>query len=104
MHISLEQDLVHEVDELVGPRGRSPFIASAVRAAVEDERRWRLIESTAGQIPARGHEWDDDPAAWVRMQRRADARRPGHRQPKGFPAGSGRRALPGLGMSPPAPS
>ncbi len=77
VHISLDQDLVHEVDELVGPRGRSPFIASAVRAAVEDERRWRLIESAAGQTSARGHEWDEDPAAWVRRQRRADARRVG---------------------------
>ena len=77
LHISLDNELVWELDELVGPRGRSPFIANAVRRAVDAERRWRKIESAFGTIADSGHEWDDDPAAWVHAQRRADERRVG---------------------------
>lgn len=77
VHISLDDELVSELDELVGPRGRSPFIADAVRRAVDAERRWRKIESAFGTIADSGHEWDDDPAAWVHAQRRADQRRVG---------------------------
>jgi len=77
VHISLDDELVWELDELVGPRGRSPFIANAVRRAVDAERRWRKIESAFGTIADSGHEWDEDPAAWVHAQRRADERRVG---------------------------
>jgi predicted transcriptional regulator len=77
VHIYVDDDLLRELDELVGPRGRSPFITEAVRRAVDAERRWRKIESAFGKIGDTGHEWDEDPAAWVRSQRRADARRVG---------------------------
>jgi len=75
VHIYLDEDLLQELDELVGPRGRSPFITEAVRRAVDAERRWRKIESAFGKIGDTGHEWDEYPAAWVRAQRRADERR-----------------------------
>lgn len=74
VHISLDEDLVRELDELVGPRGRSPFIADAVREKVDRARRWRLIESAFGSISDSGHEWDEDPAAWVHEQRRKGER------------------------------
>lgn len=77
MHIELDDGLVSRVDELAGPRGRSAFVRSAVERAVHQELRWSDIESAAGAIPDDGHEWDADPAAWVREQRRADARRAG---------------------------
>jgi hypothetical protein len=77
LHISLDDGLVAELDRRVGPRRRSSFIAAAVRRAIDDERRWDLIESALGSIADEGHEWDDDPAAWVRSQRRADQRRLG---------------------------
>jgi Arc/MetJ family transcription regulator len=77
LHISLEDELVAELDRRVGPRRRSSFIAAAVRRAIDDERRWDLIESALGSIDDEGHEWDDDPAAWVRSQRRVDPRRLG---------------------------
>ena len=77
LHISLEDELVAELDRRVGPRRRSSFIAAAVRRAVEDERRWDLIESALGSIEDEGHEWDEDPAAWVRAQRRLDRSRLG---------------------------
>lgn len=77
LHISLNDELVKDLDRRVGPRGRSRFISAAVEAALEDERRWELIESSFGSIPDHGHEWDDDVAAWVRAERYADPSRVG---------------------------
>ena len=77
VHIILRDEVVRELDRRVGPRRRGPFIARAVERALDDERRWELIESSVGAIGDRGHEWDDDPAEWVRGQRRSDERRVG---------------------------
>jgi Arc/MetJ family transcription regulator len=77
VHITLDDELVNELDRRVGARRRSPFVAQAVRQALEDERRWELIESALGAIADDGHEWDEDPAAWVSAQRRLDASRVG---------------------------
>lgn len=77
LHISLDERLVRELDRWVGPRGRSSFIAEATREALERRRRWELIESSIGEIEDHGHEWDADPASWVRDQRRTDADRVG---------------------------
>jgi hypothetical protein len=77
VHITLESALVEELDRRVGSRRRSGFIAEAVRHALDDERRWELIESALGSIPDAGHPWDEDPDEWVRTQRRADSRRVG---------------------------
>lgn len=75
--MSLDEDVLRALDELVGPRERSPFIAKAVQRAVEQERRWRALKRAAGSISDTGHEWDEDPAAWVHAQRRSDPRRVG---------------------------
>lgn len=77
LHIALDDELVAELDRRAGPRRRSLFIAQAVRQALDEERRWELIRSAVGAIPDAGHEWDEDPSAWVRAQRRADAARVG---------------------------
>ena len=77
LHITLSDDLVRELDSRIGPRRRSGFIARAVRVALEDKMRWDLVESSLGSIESEGHEWDADPAAWVREGRRADLGRVG---------------------------
>lgn len=77
LHISLSDDLVAELDRQVGRRGRSSFIAETVRRALDDRRGWDSIEAAAGTFADTGHEWDDDPAAWVRAQRFGDAGRVG---------------------------
>lgn len=77
VHITLEDDLVRELDRRVGARRRSAYIARAVEQALDDDRRWELLESALGTISDRDHEWDDDAARWVREQRRADERRVG---------------------------
>jgi hypothetical protein len=45
--------------------------SAKVDHVLEDER-WAMIESAFGSIPDAGHDWDDDPAAWVRAQRFGD--------------------------------
>ena len=77
LHIALDDDLVDEIDRRAGPRRRSALIAELVRRGLENERRWDDIEAALGGLPDTGHEWDDDPAAWVRRQRHADPRRAG---------------------------
>ncbi|MXY18269.1 MAG: hypothetical protein F4Y57_15115 [Acidobacteria bacterium] len=47
------------------------------RPEVESDRRWDDITSALGALPDTGHEWDDDPAGWVREQRRGDTPRSG---------------------------
>jgi hypothetical protein len=77
VHITLDDELVRELDRRVGPRRRSAYIASAVERAVEDDQRWELIESALGSIDDSGHDWDAAPAAWVRSQRLDDPSRVG---------------------------
>lgn len=76
MHIELDEALAAKVDAIAGPRGRSAFVRTAIERAVQQEIRWDAIEAAAGSIDE-DHEWDADPAAWVRQQRRADPRRAG---------------------------
>lgn len=76
LHISVDDELVAELDRRAGERRRSAFIAELIRRGLDDEHRWDDIESALGAISDGGHEWDDDPAAWVRQQR-SDQRRAG---------------------------
>jgi hypothetical protein len=77
LHIALDDDLVAELDQRVGARRRSAFIAELIRRGLDDERRWDDIEASLGGLADEGHEWDADPAGWVRSQRRGDSRRAG---------------------------
>lgn len=77
LHISLEDDLIEQLDQRVGKRRRSAFISETVRHALDDERRWDDIEAGLGALAGREHEWDADPAGWVRAQRFGDPSRVG---------------------------
>ena len=77
LHIQLEDELVEELDRRAGRRRRSTFIAELIRRALDDERRWDELEAAIGSLSDGGHDWDDDPAAWVRAQRATDQRRVG---------------------------
>ena len=76
LHLSLDDDLVAELDRRAGQRRRSAFITELIRRGLDDERRWEDIEASMGTLRNSDHEWDEDPAAWVRSQR-VDARRTG---------------------------
>lgn len=77
MHIDLDESLIKRVDEVAGPRGRSAFVRNAIERALDQVIRLRLLDSAAGSIPDTGHEWDEDPAGWVRRQRFGDPDRVG---------------------------
>ncbi len=77
MHISLDDELVAQLDRRVGARRRSAFISATVRSALEDERRWEDIEAGLGVLAGSEHEWDADPAAWVSAGRTSDPARLG---------------------------
>jgi metal-responsive CopG/Arc/MetJ family transcriptional regulator len=77
LHISLDDELVEQLDHRVGRRRRSAFIAETLRRALDDEWRWEAIESGIGALADSEHEWDPDPAAWVEAQRRSDPARVG---------------------------
>jgi Arc/MetJ family transcription regulator len=77
MHIEIEDDLISQVDRIAGARQRSAFVRNAIEAAVREAIRRSNLDAAAGSIADEGHDWDTDPSAWVRNQRRADARRAG---------------------------
>jgi Arc/MetJ-type ribon-helix-helix transcriptional regulator len=77
LHISLDDELVEELDERVGKRRRSTFISETLRRALDDERRWEDINAGLGALSDSGHDWDADPDGWVRAQRRSDPARVG---------------------------
>ena len=77
LHIALDDELVADLDRRVGPRRRSAFIAELIRRGLDDERRWDDIEAALGGLSDAGHDWDEDPAGWVRAQRWNDSRRAG---------------------------
>lgn len=76
LHISVDDDVVAELDRRVGSRERSSFIETAIRRALDEQARDEALEAALGSISDSGHDWDLDPAGWVRHQR-ADARRSG---------------------------
>ena len=51
VHINLDEEVVRQIDDLAGKRGRSAFIRSVV--AAEAERQWKLKRfwSAVGSIP-----------------------------------------------------
>jgi hypothetical protein len=70
-HIILPEDLIREIDKLVGPRGRSAFLVETARAEL---RRRRLLEFLSDEEPAwrdRDHpELRAGVEAWVKSIRR----------------------------------
>jgi len=76
VHIHLDDELVAALDRRAGVRGRSALVAQIIRQALEDQQRWDGILASLRSIEE-DHDWDADPAAWVRAQRRGDVRRIG---------------------------
>jgi metal-responsive CopG/Arc/MetJ family transcriptional regulator len=77
LHITLDDELVDQLDSRVGRRRRSAFIAATIRRALDDARRWDDIEAGFGALVEREHDWDADTADWVRAQRYGDVARVG---------------------------
>jgi metal-responsive CopG/Arc/MetJ family transcriptional regulator len=74
-HVVIDDGTLHEIDELVGPRGRSRFLEEAAREKLERIRLEKALVSTAGILKGKDHpEFMDQAAinAWVRAQRRTE--------------------------------
>ncbi|HXZ56587.1 MAG TPA: ribbon-helix-helix domain-containing protein [Gaiellaceae bacterium] len=77
MHIDMGDELVEQIDAVAGKGRRSQFVRDAVAAALEQRKRAELVLAARGVLADRGHDWDENPAEWVRAQRRGDDRRVG---------------------------
>lgn len=73
-NLMLPDELVREVDEIAGPRGRSRFVTEAVEYRVKREKLRRAIAATAGCMVRRGSRMDrDQVSAWIRELREAES-------------------------------
>jgi hypothetical protein len=69
-HILLPEDLIREIDALVGPRGRSAFLVETARNAVRQQRLLRFLESKDPAWRDADHpELAQGSASWVRKLR-----------------------------------
>ena len=65
-NLTLPQDLLREVDELAGPRGRSRYVAEAVAQRVKRDRLGRAIRDTAGILAGTPHQMSrDEVTVWI---------------------------------------
>jgi hypothetical protein len=70
-HIWLPQDLLREIDAMVGPRGRSAFLLETAREAVKRRKLMRFLENDEPAWRDADHpELTDGAAAWVRGLRK----------------------------------
>jgi hypothetical protein len=84
-HIVLPEDLLEEVDALVGPRRRSEFFVEAARERVRREKLRRAAHAVAGSLadtPIPGWESSEEARAWVRsLRQESDEKSFGVREP-----------------------
>lgn len=74
-HVVLPKELVEAVDDLVGQRKRSAFVADAIEEKVQRERLGRALKETAGILRGEDYpEWETPEmvSAWVRKLRAVD--------------------------------
>jgi hypothetical protein len=75
-HILLPQDLVREIDAIVGPRGRSAFLVETAREAVRRKKLLQFLEDGAqGWKDADHPELAGGAGAWVRELRQESENR-----------------------------
>jgi metal-responsive CopG/Arc/MetJ family transcriptional regulator len=55
-NLTLPEELMREVDQLAGPRGRSRYVAEAVAQRVKRDRLGRAIQDTAGILKGTPHQ------------------------------------------------
>jgi metal-responsive CopG/Arc/MetJ family transcriptional regulator len=75
-HIILPEELVEEIDQLVGRRGRSAFIARAATAEIKRVRQLNALQKAAGSWKDENHpEIAVGAASWVsHLRKESDER------------------------------
>ena len=77
-HILLPQELVCEIDAIVGPRKRSAFLVETARAEIRRRRLLQFLQSDEPAWKEKDHpEFAKGSAAWVREQRQSGQARYG---------------------------
>lgn len=78
-HILLPQDLLKEIDDLVGPRGRSAFLVETARAEVRRQKLLKWLESKDPFWHDSDHpELAEGADVWVHNMRQENDARLGH--------------------------
>ena len=76
-HIVLPEDLIRDIDMLIGPRGRSSFLEEAARNEVRRLKLLQFLESKDAAWKDEDHpELREGSADWVRKTRAESERRP----------------------------
>lgn len=72
-NVTLPEELLREVDELAGPRGRSQFVADAVTWKVKRERLRRALDAARGSwVGTPSYMTPDESYRWIRSMREED--------------------------------
>jgi len=75
-HIVIPEELIDQIDSLVGSRGRTRFIISATEHEVRRQQQLRAVEESAGSWKDKDHpELKGGSQAWVRKIRKESDRR-----------------------------
>ena len=65
-NLTLPAELMAEVDELAGPRGRSRYVAEAVAQRVKRDKLGKAIRDTAGIMVGTPYQMNrDQVTAWI---------------------------------------
>jgi metal-responsive CopG/Arc/MetJ family transcriptional regulator len=69
-NLTLPKDLMDEVDELAGPRGRSRYVAEAVAQRVKRDKLGKAIRDTAGILVGTPYQMNRDQVTeWIEFLR-----------------------------------
>jgi hypothetical protein len=75
-HMVIPEELIDEIDSLVGRRGRSRFIISATEHEVRRQQQLKALEQATGSWKDKDHpELEAGSRAWVRKIRKESERR-----------------------------
>ena len=76
VHVILPVDLVSDIDELVGKRGRSAFLTELAQREIKIRRQREALQESAGAWKSENHpELAQGAAQWVRQIRDFDVPR-----------------------------
>jgi Arc/MetJ-type ribon-helix-helix transcriptional regulator len=74
-HVVLPDELIKQIDELVGKRGRSAFLAEVAEREIKRRKLLQLLDELAsrpGYSDQDYPEWKDGSAEWVHNMRQKD--------------------------------
>jgi len=75
-HIVIPQELVHQIDSVVGKRGRSAFLVDAASRELKRLRQLKALRQATGSWKERDHpELKHGAAHWVKTLRGQDEKR-----------------------------